>query len=524
MIFRGNAVPESGEPAGYAWLLETYGLKVPVSSQLVAIAGKHRTHDVGAWRIIPKQYGPSPDLGGHLEFALKWEGVNLAVLYALFENVPAESIADIVRQTPTGAQSRRIWFLYEWLRENQLEVPDAAKVKAVAAVDPKKQFALTRGTLSRRHRVRNNLPGTPAFCPMVRRTPELNAFTELGLEQQVQHVLGPVHADVLARAAAFLLLSDTRASFGIEGESPSPERTRRWADAIAGAGATTLSIETLETLQREVIGDARFVHLGLRTTGGFVGAHDRVSQAPIPDHISARWEDLTSLMHGLVAYDERAAKGAMNPVVAAAVAAFGFVYIHPFEDGNGRIHRWLLHHVLAATGFAPKGLVFPVSAVMLRELTEYKRVLESYSKPLLDCIRWQATEQGNVKVLNDTASWYRYFDATVHAEFVYRCVQTTVQSDLPYEVAYLHAYDTFAATVAEEIDMPTRTLDLLHRFLRQNNGSLSHRARTREFVQLTDAEVARIENAYANSIQVLPSVPTGLDTIHHRKDPSRIAE
>ncbi|HIP51694.1 MAG TPA: hypothetical protein EYG94_06355 [Campylobacterales bacterium] len=30
--------------------------------------------------------------------------------------------------------------------------------------------------------------------------------------------------------------------------------------------------------------------------------------------------------------------------------AFSFVYIHPLEDGNGRIHRYLIHHVLAERG------------------------------------------------------------------------------------------------------------------------------------------------------------------------------
>jgi hypothetical protein len=34
------------------------------------------------------------------------------------------------------------------------------------------------------------------------------------------------------------------------------------------------------------------VTLGLRTEGGFVGTHDRDTQAPVPEHISARPHDL----------------------------------------------------------------------------------------------------------------------------------------------------------------------------------------------------------------------------------------
>jgi Fic family protein len=172
----------------------------------------------------------------------------------------------------------------------------------------------------------------------------------------------------VARATAFLLLSDSKASYQIEGEKPSPDRLRRWGQAIMKAGRAKLSIEEIVSLQREVIGDDRFVRLGLRVEGGFVGEHDRHTQAPPPDHISARPDDLDSLMQGLIAFDARSGAGSTDAGVAAASAAFGFVYFHPFEDGNGRIHRWLIHHMLAAAGFAAPGLVFPVSAVMLREI------------------------------------------------------------------------------------------------------------------------------------------------------------
>jgi hypothetical protein len=45
--------------------------------------------------------------------------------------------------------------------------------------------------------------------------------------------------------------------------------------------------------------------------------------------------------------------------------SFVFVFVHPFEDGNGRIHRHLIHHMLAMRGFSPIGVVFPVSAAIL---------------------------------------------------------------------------------------------------------------------------------------------------------------
>ena len=255
----------------------------------------------------------------------------------------------------------------------------------------------------------------------------------------------------------------------------------------------------LERLQRIVLADARFIRPGLRHIGGFVGQHDRRTRDPLPVHVSARPDDLTSLMRGLVAYSNRAKVNKVDAVTTAAALAFGFVYIHPFEDGNGRVHRWLFHHILSGAGYNPPGVVFPISSTIYRRMDDYKRVLESYSHPLLEFIDWRPTEDHNVEVLNDTADYYRYFDATAHAEFLYECVQQTVERDLPDEVAYLEAYDRFSQQVLKIVDMPNSTVDLLHRFLAQNTGKLSKRARTKEFAPLTEEEVEIIEAAYAKA-------------------------
>lgn len=66
---------------------------------------------------------------------------------------------------------------------------------------------------------------------------------------------------------------------------------------------------------------------------------------------------------------------------------------------------------------------------MRREIAAYKYVLESYSRPLLPRIQWRPTIGGNVEVLDETADWYRYFDATAHAELLYQCVRASIESD-----------------------------------------------------------------------------------------------
>ena len=494
-VFHERGLPETATPAGYAALIHAYDLSVPVPRTLCAIGTRHRLVEADGWRIYTPRHAPEASLEGHLTFALKYEGLDLAVLKRLFRAAKASEIADLVRLKPTGVYARRVWFLYEWLLGSKLNLPDADKVSSVDAVDTELQFAGI-GENSARHRVRNNLPGTPAFCPLVFKTQALNEFIGQDLKARARAVVNDVPKDLLARAAAFLLLKDSRSSYVIEGERPPQDRIQRWGRVIGEAGRAPLDETGLLRLQRIVIGDERFVKLGLRDEGGFVGARDRETRRPIPDHVSARPEDLSSLIKGLIAFDHTA-ESQLDPVIAAAVLAFGFVYIHPFEDGNGRIHRYLMHHVLARRGFNPPGVHFPISAAILDKIDEYRGVLESYSTRLLPVVRWEPTEKGNVAVLNDTGDFYRFFDATPHAEFLYACVRKTIQEDLPNETNFLKNFDLFRAGIDNMIDMPERTLNNLFGFLHQNSGRLSKRARENEFSQLTTEEISQIEKLYS---------------------------
>lgn len=237
--------------------------------------------------------------------------------------------------------------------------------------------------------------------------------------------------------------------------------------------------------------------MGFREQEGFIGEHDRRYGTPIPDHISARWKDLDALMDGLIATNQKLEKdGPFDAVLAAALIAFGFVFIHPFVDGNGRIHRYLIHHVLLRKEYVSKGIIFPVSAIILERLVEYRRVLESFSKSRLDLIEWKPAENNNVEVLNETIDLYRYFDATKQVEFLYSCVQQTIEQTIPEEVEYLEKYDLMKDYLDNLFEMPDKTVALLVRFLEQGNGKLSERAKAREFKELTEEEVDTIENKY----------------------------
>ncbi|ELM3645000.1 hypothetical protein ACRZOL_002225 [Flavobacterium psychrophilum] len=133
---------------------------------------------------------------------------------------------------PTGQYSRKICFLYEWLMQEQLPIPDLTIKNYIPLVDEEIQFASPISSNSSRHRMKNNLPGTVGFCPLIFKTQKLNDYISENLSSKKNSYLNAVHKDVLQRASAFLLLKDSKASFTIEGENLTNNPAVRWGRAI----------------------------------------------------------------------------------------------------------------------------------------------------------------------------------------------------------------------------------------------------------------------------------------------------
>jgi hypothetical protein len=496
-VFQGRKAPEPGFLAGYGALITALELLAPLPDRLSLISHQHKKYETEEWLVFTPRYKPEDSFWEHLVFALKYEGLDLLILKRIFQKVPKATFESLIKAEYTGQYSRRIWFLYEWLIESELNIPDVTIGNLVNVLDEDLQFPGPSET-SKRHRVRNNLPGVKSFCPLIRKTQTLQDFIATDFKNKLNDYLGNIRQDVVMRAASFLLLKDSKASYAIEGESPAKDRAQRWGQAIGQAGRNVLTQEEFIRLQQIVIDNPRFTKMGWRKQGGFVGEHDRETGMPLPDHISARWQDVDTLISGIVATDQKLEDADYDAVLAATLIAFGFVFVHPFVDGNGRIHRYLIHHVLSRKKFVSSGVIFPVSSVILQRADEYKKVLENYSIPRLELIKWATTPDNNIEVLNETIDLYRFFDATRHAEFLYSGVQQAVEKTIPEEVMYLGKYDRFKTYLDNSFQMPDRTVALLVRFLEQGKGQLSERAKAKEFELLSEKEASDIEKAYKN--------------------------
>lgn len=494
MGFSDSQPKSDGKAIGLHWLIEELRLAVvrpPVRSEVIRGARKTRIADGTVLEQYPPTYGPT-DLFGHLRFAMRYEPIELNLMAALFEKVDRHAFEGWIKSEPVGKYARRAWYLYEFLTDETLDVPDVPPTENVLLLDPALHITAT-GIRIRRQRVIDNLLGNRDYCPMIRRTDRLNASMQQQLAEEAKDIVKSADPALLVRAVHYLFTKETKSSFAIEGEVPSTDRTQRFVAALGRAeNFDTSDKQAFVELQNSIV-DARYAQKDWRTIQNYVGQTGS-NFTEIVHFICPKPEDVPGLMGGWMRMVSRIEDGSVDPVCAATITGFGFVFIHPFEDGNGRIHRFLIHHSLAKLKFAPEGILFPVSAAMVRAPKVYDTALDSFSSKIMPRIKFEMDDQQRLTVLNATDKLYRYYDATPQAEYLYDAVAETIHKDLKEEIEFLEVFDKAMAAVQSIVDMPNARASLLIRFILQNQGALSGKKR-RQFPELSDEEVAGIEKA-----------------------------
>jgi hypothetical protein len=371
---------------------------------------------------------------------------------------------------------------------------DVTRGNYVDLLDSDQYYTIASARQVRRQRVNDNLLGTAGFCPTIRRTDALRTFQEADLTERCKQLVSAYPPALLKRALSYLYTKETKSSFEIEHIKPSSTRTERFIALLQLAEKEDFCEKShLIDLQNRIV-DPRFRDFDYRKVQNYVGEtvawqREKVHYAcPKPD-------DLAALMNGLIDAHVRMDNGGVPPVVHAAAVAYGFVFLHPFEDGNGRIHRFLIHNILARKRFTPEGIMFPVSASMLKHPSDYDASLEAFSRPLMPLVEYSLDEQGCMTVENDTATWYAFIDMTAQVEALYQFIDRAIDTELAKELSFLAKYDETKRSIQDIVDMPDRQIDLFIRFCLQNHGRLSARKRGSHFDFLTDDETAAMEKA-----------------------------
>ena len=483
-------------PAGYGALIERYDLDVIPNwhKSVVTISGTHRISSRAGVieEVYPPKYWPGDTLGDHLEFALKYDGTNLAILSILFQKSGEQDILEYVRSRPTGKYARRLWFFYEFLTGKALPLDNLKLGNYIDLLEADEYYTVTPVRRVRRQRVNDNLLGDNRFCPTVRRTDKLHNFEFADLPGRCRQVVDGYSPEILKRALAYLYTKETKSSFEIEDIKPASTRTERFVVLLQAAEQEDFCRKTqLLEIQNQIV-DARFRDSDYRSSQNYIGETVVFRQERI-HFVCPKPEDLVELMDGLTASQKRMNTGGVSAVIQASVIAYGFVFLHPFEDGNGRIHRFLIHNILARRGFTPRRVMFPISASMLKNPADYDASLEAFSRHLMPLVEYSLDKDGRMTVYNDTSIWYRYIDMTPQAEALFRFIDQTIDTELAGELAFLANYDKTRKTIQEIVDMPDRQIDLFIRFCLQNNGRLSARKRASYFDFLSEGEIASLE-------------------------------
>jgi len=461
----------------------------------------------------PPAARPAQTLAGQLTFALKHEGIHLEFLARLFEAAPVAELEAWVAAEPTGQYARRAGFFYEYLTGRRLDFPGVAAGNYVAALDNQAYVTSSHPANNRRWRVRDNLPGSRHYCPLVLRTARIRQAEQYDCARRLADLGLEFGADILQRSAVWLTVKESRASFAIEHEEEHVDRVRRFAAAMerwCGRLDDPLSETALSQLQAQILGP-RATRYGMRRSPVFIGEASEFTE--VVHYIAPHWDDAPQLLSGL--RDCARQTAGISPLVRAALLSFGFVYIHPMSDGNGRISRFLINDVLRRDGAVPEPFILPVSATMAGSAINrrgYDQVLERFSQPLMRKYAgaWafgpeQVGDDGvrfnfRFDAYQDALPAWRYPDMTDHVEYLADIVRVTIEQEMHGQASYLRDLRLARERVKQVIEGPDGDIDRIIRSVRESGARISNKL-LKEIPALADEHlaasvVAAIEEAF----------------------------
>lgn len=488
-------------PVGYAALLELFNIKALPHYRSSYILNHGTPHieriNYEETHYYPRKYFLKDFQNplNHIEFALKYDGVNLEILYHVFSKLDHQIFEQYIVSQPSSKIARKIWYLFEFLTNKVLNIDNAYGGSYTLLLDPREYYT-GKSIRSPRHYIDDNLPGNAQFCPLIRRTDKLKSFEEANLAQIARNLIAKYDPAIITRAVNYLYVKETMSSYEIEREIPDSARTQRFIAALRKADHIgVLSKQTLIEIQNIIV-DPRFANKDYRDFQNYIGTQLRLDvHLSTIEYICPKPENVPQLMEGLLNSLHRMMQSDIHPVLIAAAISFGFVFIHPFEDGNGRLHRFLIHYIFADRGFVPLGAIFPVSATILKEMGTYDALLESFSRPLLSLIdNYKINNQGQLTVYGDTELHYRFLDYTRFAEFLFECVEKTIQTDFKNELNFIINFDKVKKSIQDIVDMPDAKINLFIQLVIQNRGTLSAKKRESLFSMLSAEELERMED------------------------------
>ncbi len=155
---------------GYANLIESLHLKGVRQRSMESVTSPSvNKKTVSGGRVLYPTGVSIETPVANLEFALKHEGIDLGIISAVFDAIPAEHLSSRFNESPNGEYIRRLCFLWEWMRGEQL--PGIKQQVAATYIEmfPSDQYVTSDAVKHGRFRVSENALGNRNFCPVVQR-------------------------------------------------------------------------------------------------------------------------------------------------------------------------------------------------------------------------------------------------------------------------------------------------------------------------------------------------------------------
>lgn len=486
------------EDIGYAYIAKVCNIPDGFLEETSIIDSRvNKMQKDGKIARYPSKSSPEGDLLSHIAFALKNEPINLFVLTSGLSKIEEKDITHRINTSPNSVPLRMAGYVWEHVHQKELDVinTSASYVKFFN----ESEYVTGDSKRSSKWRIDFNGLGDLSWCPIIKRTSYIKEMMEKSLLKETSDFLTVVNPEILERAISWLYMSETKSSFLIENEIPSHEKSKAFAHLLSKIdGTDKLDEDFLVAIQNEIIGNPLDKAFCFRWNQNWLskGPLDRESSIT---YIPPKPELSTELMPFVMGF---ANNSQVDEIIKASVLSYSFVYMHPFNDGNGRISRYLIHHALAQSDYLQNGIILPVSVAMENDEAKYLSSLTSFSKPArLLCDVFLDNEYKpnfNWHELSDNA--FRYIDLTKQTEYLFSVLDKSLELSLKKEIEFLTNFDRIFNEANKRLDIRNNYLNELIIGAMDNDGKVSNNKR-KKFSFLSSEvfeEIEKIINDFNN--------------------------
>jgi hypothetical protein len=438
----------------------------------------------------------------HVLFSLKHEKHNLFVLSLALRHINKEDMLEAITKNPNSIFIRKAALLWEHSNQDEIQIPDNTVSARYIDFFNEEQYITGDDKKHPKWRVNFNGIGSLDWCPVILKTENLNKYIEQDIFKEILEFTKKTDKKILDRAMSWAYLSETKGSFAIENEKPSHNKAEAFISLLKKSKlGEVISEKYLCELQNEVISNPFDKAVFYRHTQNWLqrggsSASSVTYVPPSPELTKSIMKEIESLSNN---------GSGINPICLASSISFGFVFAHPFTDGNGRISRFLIHHALNKSDKMPDNIMLPISVAMKSNEGEYLTSLESFSIPArkLCDVNWIDNEDFIFNWKDGSDLFFKYPDLTEQTVFLMEMTNIALKEVLDSEIDFLTMFDKVYSKVSLEHDVNNNALSSFIASALKNKGVISNRKRKRFAYQASDEAMDYIDKIATSELASL---------------------